>query len=91
MLEARAARVEENFRGKLYTYRKYHTLSPTIKYALPFEQRVERRLLYKDKSATLADVVKHVRNKDNLVVLEGEDGGGKSTLLADLSKQLKEN
>lgn len=66
-------------------------MSPNIKYSLPFEQRVERRLLYKDKSATLSDVAKHVRNKDNLVVLEGEDGSGKSTLLADLAKLLKES
>lgn len=39
----------------------------------------------------LSDVVRHVRNKDNLVIVEGEDGSGKSTLLAEMGKQLRES
>jgi predicted AAA+ superfamily ATPase len=91
MLEGRRVKVLEAFRGKLYTYKKYHTLTPTIRYSLPFELRVERRLLLKEKSVSVADVVRHIRNKDNIVIVEGEDGLGKSTLLADISKLLREN
>jgi ABC-type lipoprotein export system ATPase subunit len=43
---------------------------------------MERKLSYKEKIVNVSDVVKHVRNKDNLVVIEGEDGSGKTTLLA---------
>lgn len=40
MLENRLIRIQEAFRGKLYTYKKYHTLTPAIKYVLPFELRL---------------------------------------------------
>ena len=46
-------------------------------------------MAYKEKMVSVSDVVKHVRNKDNLVVIEGEDGSGKTTILAEMAKILK--
>jgi len=46
-------------------------------------------LQYKEKLVTVNEVMKHIRNKDNIVVIEGEDGMGKSTLLKDMAAQLK--
>lgn len=74
----------------MYTYRKYHTLSPTIKYNLSLDCKIERKLKYKEKLITAADIGKHIRNKDNMVVIYGEEGLGKTTLLTDLQKMLKE-
>jgi len=45
--------------------------------------------MYKDRKVNLQDLTKNLRNKDFIVMIEGEDGLGKSTLLADMSKQLK--
>jgi hypothetical protein len=36
MLEGRRAKVFVAFRGKFNTYKNYHTLTPTIRYSLPF-------------------------------------------------------
>ena len=83
-------RIRDIFKGKLYIYSKYHTLTPTIKYQLPFEHKMERRLLYKDKAVSTQDVMKHIRNKDNIVIVQGEDGLGKTTLLKDMAKMLRE-
>ena len=71
MLEVRAERIREAFKGRLYTYTKYHTLSPVIKYALPHPHQVERKLVYKEKLVTVNEVIKHIRNKDNIVIVEG--------------------
>lgn len=49
MIENRVAKLREAFRGKLYTYKKYHSLTPVIKYSMPFEHKIERKLSFKDK------------------------------------------
>jgi hypothetical protein len=36
MLENKVSKLREVFKGKLYTYKKYHTLSPALKYNTPF-------------------------------------------------------
>ena len=40
---------------------------------------------------TFNEVIKHIRNKDNLVVVEGPEGMGKSTLLKQMAKNLKDS
>ena len=52
-----------------------------IKYSVPFEHRIERKLHFKDRIVSVHDVVKHLRNNNNLVIVSGEEGTGKSTLL----------
>lgn len=81
MLNNRLLKIRQTFQGKLYTFQRYRTLNPTINFALPLEGKVARKLLYKDKMVTSQEVIKHLRNKDNIVMIEGEDGLGKSTLL----------
>lgn len=89
MLENRVARIREAFKGKLYTYKKYHSLSPTIKYTIPFDHKIERKLSFKDKIVNLHDIVKHLRNNNTLVLIEGEEGSGKTTLATEMVNQLK--
>jgi stage III sporulation protein SpoIIIAA len=89
MLTDKVERLREMYQGKLYTYVKYHTLTPTIRYSIPFELKVERRLRYKDKVVAVSDVIKHIRTKGHIVIVEAEDGMGKTTLLADMAKQLQ--
>lgn len=69
MLTNRIEKIRQIFKGKLYTFIKYRTLNPVIKYVIPFENKLERRLLYKDKRVTLQEVTKHLRNKDNIVII----------------------
>jgi len=40
---------------------------------------------YQDKKVAKTDVLKHIRNKDNIVFIFGEEGCGKSTLLKKMS------
>ncbi len=47
MIHNRLEKVQELFKGKLYTYKKYHSLTPVIKYGLPFENKIERKLMHK--------------------------------------------
>jgi hypothetical protein len=69
MLESRLEKIKEMFKGKLYTYKKYHTLTPTIKYSIPFEHKIERKLHFKDKIVTVHDIVKHLRNNNSLIIV----------------------
>jgi len=69
MLENRVAKLREVFKGKLYTYKKYHTLSPAIKYTTPFEHKIERKLSCKDKLVNLNDIAKHLRNNNTLILI----------------------
>jgi len=69
MLEHRVIKLREIFKGKLYTYKKYHNLNPAIKYAIPFDHKIERRLTFKDKIVNLHDIVKHLRNNNTLVLI----------------------
>ena len=71
MLQNRVDKIKEIFKGKLFTYKKYHSLSPTIKFSIPFEFRVQRKLHFKDKIVTMHDIVKHLRNNNNLVIVQG--------------------
>lgn len=70
MLSEKIARFREIYKGKLYTYTKYHTLTPNIKYSIPFEFKVERRLRYKDKIVAVSDVIKHIRTKNHILIVE---------------------
>lgn len=47
MINNRLEKVKDFFKGKLYTYKKYHSLTPVIKYGLPFENKIERKLILK--------------------------------------------
>lgn len=49
------------------------------------EPFIERKMKYQDKKVLKSDVLKHVRNKDNIVFIYGEEGCGKSTLLKKFS------
>lgn len=47
MINNRLEKVKDFFKGKLYTYKKYHSLTPVIKYGLPFDNKIERKLIIK--------------------------------------------
>ncbi len=55
------------------------------------ESVIERRLEYKSKIVSYSDVLKHIRNKDHIVVISAESGMGKTTLLGQLMTQLNQN
>ena len=40
MLENKVKKMRETFKGKLYTYKKYHSLTPLIKYNAPFDHKI---------------------------------------------------
>jgi len=64
-------------------------LSPTIKYSIPFDHKIERKMHFKDKIVTVHDLVRHLKNNSSIVVIEGEEGTGKTTLLNEMLVQLK--
>lgn len=90
VLQFRIEKIKEEFRPQLYCYNKYRTLAPTITYQSKNELVIERRLKYDEKLVSYSDVLKHVRNKDHVVVISGESGIGKTFLANELMNKLAE-
>ena len=49
----------------------------------------ERKLIYKGKIVASNDIEKHLRNKDNFVIIAGDSGLGKTTFMRTVSRSLK--